>query len=58
MNTGEPGLRAIGAVFPSEATFRALQQPKGALRYTPPIPGAAIPTVLLRSPRRARPVLV
>ena len=52
MMTGEPGLRARAA-FPSEATFRALQPhrgPQAPCRYTP-IPGVAIPTVLLRSPR-------
>ena len=48
MKTGEPGLGAR-AVFPSEATFRALQQTQRRLGYTP-IPGAAIATVLLRGP--------
>ena len=33
MKTGEPGLRAR-AVFPSEATFRALPQPQRRLAAT------------------------
>ena len=50
MKTGEPGLRAR-ALFPSEAAFRApATTPKAPCRYTP-IPGTAIATVLLRSPR-------
>lgn len=61
MKTGEPDC-ALGAVFPSAAAFRVLQQPhrgrREALCRTRRNPGVAIPTVLLRSPRPARPVLV
>jgi hypothetical protein len=59
MKTGEARLRAR-PVFPSEAAFRARQQPqsrapRGVVPHLP-IPGVAIPTVLFAVPsaRKAR----
>jgi hypothetical protein len=59
MKTAEPGLhaRAVFRPRPHFAYNNPIAARRGAVPQTP-IPGVAIPTVLLRSPRPARPALV